>query len=187
MGEVGTTPGAGLDGVLKALCRVMCFRSAAIVSNGIQLAQYGEAPASLHATPLRHGTERFGELMVGFRSGESRLDAADEVVLDLLATPIAVAVRATELADELARSRIEVISGREEERRRLRRDLHDGLGPVLTGVVLNAEAALRLVRTSPDRSETLIGELPASHSVYVSQPAPVAELIMQAASAVAAR
>ena len=52
-----------------------------------------------------------------------------------------------------------MISAREEERRRLRRDLHDGLGPVLTGVVLNAETALRLVRADPARSEELLGEL----------------------------
>jgi two-component system NarL family sensor kinase len=49
-----------------------------------------------------------------------------------------------------------VIVAREEERRRLRRDLHDGLGPVLTGVVLNADAARRLVATDPVRSEELL-------------------------------
>ena len=52
-----------------------------------------------------------------------------------------------------------MITAREEERRRLRRDLHDGLGPVLTGVVLNAEAALRLVEGDPQRSAELITTL----------------------------
>ena len=52
-----------------------------------------------------------------------------------------------------------MINAREEERRRLRRDLHDGLGPVLTGVVLNAEAALRLVESDPSRSVELISVL----------------------------
>ena len=52
-----------------------------------------------------------------------------------------------------------MITAREEERRRLRRDLHDGLGPVLTGVVLNAEAALRLVEADPQRSAELITAL----------------------------
>src|SRR4029450_2972225 len=63
------------------------------------------------------------------------------------------------LAEELRRSREQVITGREEERRRLRRDLHDGLGPVLTGVVLNAEAALRLLTSDPARSADLLVEL----------------------------
>ena len=80
-------------------------------------------------------------------------------MLDLLAGPISVAVRAGLLSAELGRSREQVITAREEERRRLRRDLHDGLGPVLTGVVLNAEAALRLVETDPQRSAELISVL----------------------------
>ena len=137
----------------------MRLPSAAIVSRGTQLASYGQAPAALHSTPLRYGEERLGELIVGLRHGESRLDPADERLLGLLAAPIAVAAHASELAGELSQSRERVISGREEERRRLRRDLHDGLGPVLTGVVLNAEASLRLLRTDPARSETLLGEL----------------------------
>ena len=159
LGEVATPAGSGLGGVLQALCQVMRLPSAAIVSRGVRLAGYGQAPAALHSTPLRYGEERLGELIVGLRHGESRLDPADERLLGLLAAPIAVAAHASELAAELSQSREQVISGREEERRRLRRDLHDGLGPVLTGVVLNAEAALRLLRTDPARSETLLGEL----------------------------
>ena len=158
--EVGATvAGPGLDAVLPALCRVLRFPSAAIVHRGTTLASWGDGAGGLHAVPLHHGDERLGELVVGLRYGESRLAAADERVLTLLAAPIAVAVHATALAAELARSREQTISGREEERRRLRRDLHDGLGPVLTGVALNAEAALRLVRSAPERSEQLIGEL----------------------------
>jgi two-component system NarL family sensor kinase len=159
LGEVGTTSGTGLAGILEALCQVMRFPSAAIVLGGTQIVAYGEAPAALHATPLRQGDERLGELVVGLRSGESRLDPTDERIIDLLAAPIAVAVHAGILAEELRRSRERVISGREEERRRLRRDLHDGLGPVLTGVVLNADAARRLVETNPRRSATLLAEL----------------------------
>ncbi len=159
LGEVGTVTGAGLDGVLRALCEVMRLPSAAIVAHGTQLARYGEPGGALRAVPLHHGGERIGELVVGLRTGESTLDAADERILDLLATPIAVAVHATRLADDLGRSREQAISGREEERRRIRRDLHDGLGPVLTGVVLNAEAALRLVRNDPDRSVQLLSEV----------------------------
>lgn len=159
LGEVGAVTGAGLDGVLRALCNVMRLPSASVVYHGTQLASHGEAPAALRAIPLLRGEERVGELIVGLRSGQLRLDPDDERVLDLLAPPIAVAVHATRLADDLGRSREQVISAREEERRRLRRDLHDGLGPVLTGVVLNAETALRLVRTDPTRSEELLGEL----------------------------
>ena len=155
----GTATGDGLDGVLEALCRVMRLPSATIIVADRIVARCGDDPHALASIPLAHGDEPLGELVVGLRPGESRLASADERVLSLLAAPIAVALHATGLADELSRSREQTITAREEERRRLRRDLHDGLGPVLTSVVLNAEAALRLVRADPARSETLIGDL----------------------------
>ncbi|MEU4393289.1 histidine kinase [Kribbella sp. NPDC023855] len=159
--EVGAQIGsaAGLAGVLAALCRVMRFPAAAIVVDGNQLSWYGELPAARHAIELRSGDDRLGELVVGLRAGESRVNAADEQVLALLAAPLAVAVQAKGLADELRESRERIISGREEERRRIRRDLHDGLGPVLTAVVLNADAARRLIEAEPRRTAALLAEL----------------------------
>ncbi len=155
--EVGAhLGGAALDDVLAALCRTLRLPFAAVVSGGAVVARHGERAEATAVVPL---TPDPGELVVGLRSGERRLAAADERVLTLLAAPIGVALRATALADELARSREQTISAREEERRRLRRDLHDGLGPVLTGVVLNAEAARRLIRTDPGRSAALLGDL----------------------------
>ncbi|MDX6261801.1 MAG: hypothetical protein QOH84_3489 [Kribbellaceae bacterium] len=161
MAEVGAQmgAGAGLTGVLAALCRVMRFPAATIVVEGKQISAYGELPAARHAIELRSGEDRLGELVVGLRSGESRVNAADEQVLLLLAAPLAVAVQAKGLADELRDSRERIIGGREEERRRIRRDLHDGLGPVLTAVVLNADAARRLIEAEPERSSALLAEL----------------------------
>jgi signal transduction histidine kinase len=129
------------------------------VVDGVELAAYGIRPPERHGVPISAGGEPVGELVVGLRSGESRLAAADERVLGLLAAPIGVAVRASRLADEVGRSRERIIGTREEERRRLRRDLHDGLGPVLTGVVLNAETALRLLPSDPERASTLLAGL----------------------------
>ncbi|MEV8373688.1 histidine kinase [Kribbella sp. NPDC056861] len=159
--EVGAQIGAagGLVGVLAALCRVMRFPAASIVVEGNQMAAYGELPAARHAIELWSGEERLGELVVGLRTGESRVNAGDEQVLSLLAAPLAVAVQAKGLADELRDSRERIITGREEERRRIRRDLHDGLGPVLTAVVLNADAARRLMETEPERTSALLAEL----------------------------
>ena len=159
--EVGARigAGAGLSGVLKALCRVMRFPAAALVIDGSQIAVHGELPALRHAVVLGSGDDRLGELVIGLRSGESRLNQADEQVLALLAAPLAVAVQASRLAGELRVSRERIVSSREEERRRIRRDLHDGLGPVLTGVVLSADAARRLLRTDPDRSSELLAGL----------------------------
>jgi two-component system, NarL family, sensor kinase len=41
----------------------------------------------------------------------------------------------------------------------LRRDLHDGLGPALTGVMLKAAAARRLISTTPAEAAELIRDL----------------------------
>lgn len=160
LGEVGTSSAGGLDGVLEALCRVMRYPAAEIVVHGHPIARYGELAAEARQPiALYSGEQPIGELVVGLRSGERRLDTADERVLALLAAPVGVAVQAGRLADELQVSRGRVISSREEERRRIRRDLHDGLGPVLTGVVLNADAALRLLETDQARSAELLANL----------------------------
>lgn len=153
--EVGTDLGPGLEGVLEALCRALRLPAAAIVTDGRTVAARGSLPADRHAVTL----PGVGELVVGVRSGDRRLGTDDERVLDLLAAPLTVAVQAERLADELRSSRERVVTGREEERRRIRRDLHDGLGPVLTGIVLNADTALRLLPTQPDRSAALLADL----------------------------
>jgi hypothetical protein len=44
----------------------------------------------------------------------------------------------------------------------LRRDLHDGLGPVLTGIAFRADAAGNVLRDDPERAEVLLRELRAS-------------------------
>jgi signal transduction histidine kinase len=72
---------------------------------------------------------------------------------------VAVAVRAVLLSQELQRSRERLVAAREEERRRLRRDLHDGLGPILTAVTLKADAARSALDTAPNRADGLLAEL----------------------------
>ena len=63
------------------------------------------------------------------------------------------------LSQELQRSRERLVAAREEERRRLRRDLHDGLGPILTAVTLKADAARSALATAPDQADGLLAEL----------------------------
>lgn len=159
LGQIGVSSGSELVGVLEALCHVMRMPAAAIVVNGITVAEYGSPTSARHAVVLWPDDERRGELVLGLRSGESTLNADDARVISLLVAPTAVAVHASILTQELARSRERVIVAREEERRRLRRDLHDGLGPVLTGVVLNADAARRLLPLDAERSAALLADL----------------------------
>lgn len=58
---------------------------------------------------------------------------------------------------------------REEERRRLRRDLHDDLAPTLAGLSMRAAAAAQIMRSDPDRSADLLGGLTAGITAAVAQ------------------
>jgi signal transduction histidine kinase len=99
----------------------------------------------------QHG-EVVGRLVVGWEYGPS-LRARDEHVLAELVGPLGLAVGWVRLAADLRRSSVAIVSAREEERRRLRRDLHDGLGPSLTGVSLGLRTALRQLDRSPAADE----------------------------------
>jgi two-component system NarL family sensor kinase len=90
--------------------------------------------------PLVHRGEWVGDLAVEVPAGRS-LSTADTTLLHDLARQAAVTVRAVQLAAELQASRSRIVTAREEERRRLRRDLHDGLGPSLAGILLKVQAA----------------------------------------------
>jgi signal transduction histidine kinase len=63
------------------------------------------------------------------------------------------------LTADLQRSRERLVAAREEERRRLRRDLHDGLGPTLATQTLKLEAARDLIATDPARATELMSGL----------------------------
>jgi signal transduction histidine kinase len=59
---------------------------------------------------------------------------------------------------ELQRARERLVATREEARRRLRRDLHDGLGPALAGAALKVEAAENLIESDPSAAARLLGD-----------------------------
>ncbi|MDN5749532.1 MAG: histidine kinase, partial [Pseudonocardia sp.] len=160
MGD-GLRGGADDDGVLTAVRDGLRLPYVAVRCDGVERPAIGVAPANLETVPLRYRDEVIGELVVGVRRGQSRLGAADRAALELLAGPLALAVRATVLSRAVQRSREAIVAAREEERRRLRRDLHDGLGPALTGMAFRADAAGNLLRADPDGAERQLVELRA--------------------------
>jgi two-component system NarL family sensor kinase len=68
-------------------------------------------------------------------------------------------VHAVRLTADLQSSRERLVNTREEERRRLRRDLHDGIGPTLTGLALQLHAVRELVRSKPEDAEETLARL----------------------------
>lgn len=126
----------------------------------------GEPVGAPYRMPLVYGSETVGRLALGRRAGEEDFSRADRRLLDDLARQIGAAVHAARLTDEavrlsedLQRSRERLVTAREEERRRLRRDLHDGLGPQLAAVTMKAEAARDLLPVDPDCSEALLEDI----------------------------
>ena len=107
--------------------------------------EHGTAAQAVEAVPLVHGAEPVGRLLLGVRAGERGFRPSELALLHDLARQAGAAIHAQRLRNDLARSRERLVVAREEERRRLRRDLHDGLGPTLAAIGMRAEAAAALL------------------------------------------
>jgi len=125
------------------------------------VAQRGVRQAATVSVPLMHGTEPVGSLVLGIRSGEDGFRADETALLEDLARQAGSAIHAVRLRADLARSHERLVVAREEERRRLRRDLHDGLGPSLAAIGLRAEASAELLESDPAAAKRLLDELGA--------------------------
>jgi len=108
--------------------------------------------------PLVYQSETVGELAATPRPGEG-LSPRELSLLHDLGPQLAVALHASRLTEELRRSRERLVLAREEERRRIRRDLHDSLGPTLSGIAMEVDAALNLLETEPRVAAHLLSSL----------------------------
>jgi signal transduction histidine kinase len=111
--------------------------------DGRVLAQVGAAPAGGGQTtdlPLRFGGTLLGELRVSARRPGETYTPADARLLAALALQVAVVLQAFQLTEQLEAERDRVVTAAESERERLRADLHDGLGPSLSGIGLGLQA-----------------------------------------------
>jgi two-component system, NarL family, sensor kinase len=134
-------------------------------------AERGVRPATneVVARPLTSRGRGVGRLLVSPRGPSDPLSAADLRLLDDLCREVAVAADAARLTADLRASRERIVTGREEERRRLRRDLHDGLGPALAGIGMRAEAAQALVVDDPAAANRLLDELRSESAQAVGE------------------
>jgi signal transduction histidine kinase len=119
------------------------------------VAAYGTPCIDLLVVPLVHQGTPVGELRLAPRPGEQLRERDHRLVADL-APQVAAAVHAVELSRELRSARQRNVQLREEERRRIRRDLHDGLGPALAGLTFTLEAVRNLADSDLERADELL-------------------------------
>jgi signal transduction histidine kinase len=123
------------------------------------VAATGTASTSTLRLPLTYQGQSLGALEVAQRSPGDAFSTADRRLLEDLARQIGIAAHTVTLADELQRSREAIITSREEERRRLRRDLHDGLGAQLAALVMQTGTIRSQIRRDPGSAEQDLNEL----------------------------
>lgn len=100
-----------------------------------------------------------GRLQLEVDPSREPFRARDQRLLEDIGSHVGAVVQAIAVNQELQHARERLVAAREEERRRVRRDLHDGLGPSLAGMVLKLEAAQELIDRDPDRASTLVSQL----------------------------
>jgi two-component system, NarL family, sensor kinase len=110
---------------------------------------------------LVHGHRSFGTLVAGQRSADEPFGPGEVALLHQLARQLAATLQARAAGSELQQARVELVRGREDERRRLRRDLHDGLGPMLAGTLLHADT-LRAELADRPEAALLAGKVTAN-------------------------
>ncbi|XVQ88627.1 sensor histidine kinase [Microbispora siamensis] len=122
----------------------------------VESGQVGPSPREV---PLVWHGEPVGRLLVGPPGARRFAAAHDERVLATLLPYVADVAHAVRMAADLQRSRERILAAREEERRRLRRDLHDGLGQTLGAMAMTINLARISLAKSPDTADNLLRDL----------------------------
>jgi signal transduction histidine kinase len=120
---------------------------------------YGKPTSEPVAFPLTYQGVTIGQLLVAQRAPGEAFTEAEARLLQNIAHQAGTAVYALQLTADLQKARQQIVTSREEERRRLRRDLHDGLGPSLAAQMLKVGSARTLLAQRPERADELLAEI----------------------------
>ncbi|MEU8376784.1 histidine kinase [Micromonospora sp. NPDC048894] len=122
-------------------------------------AAHGQATTALERFDMVTHGEWVGRLVVARRAAGTRFTPVERRLLSDVAMHASVAAATARLIRDLRDSRERLVTAREEERRRLRRDLHDGLGPTFAGMSMQVRAARKLATADQDRLTRILDGL----------------------------
>jgi signal transduction histidine kinase len=142
--DAAAAPEEVLPAVVRTVGEALRLRCVTIEVGGQETAHWGQwVDGTRLELDLPFAGESIGRLTVQARDPGEPFSAADRSLLESLASQVSVAARAVALTQALQTSRERLVATLEEERRRLRRDLHDGLGPTLAGIALGIDTVRR--------------------------------------------
>ena len=158
--EDSLTPESVLPTLVETIAQTLKLPYVALATQGEQpLVSFGRTMANTQSFPLVYQGAAIGALLVAPRSPGERFTPAEEQLLHNVAQQAGTAVHALQLTADLQHARQQIVSSREEERRRLRRDLHDGLGPSLAATLLKIGSARALLGQRPEMTDRLLAEM----------------------------
>jgi signal transduction histidine kinase len=152
-------PGEALQTVVDTIRSALRAPYVAVEIDGRTAAAAGDsADSATLVRPIVHQGVTLGDIVVASPQGRA-LDPRERSLLDELVRHAAPALLAARLTDDLQESRQRLVAAREDDRRRLRRDLHDGLGPNLAGVALGIDVAIGRLDVDPVEARALLKEV----------------------------
>lgn len=161
--EATAVPGEVLNNIVETIAQALRLPFAAIkiVEEGeiSRRVTFGKPQQDKYEFPLVYQSEVLGYLVVASREPGEAFSPADQNLLENIARQAGPAIYALKLTADLQRSRERLVVGREEERLRIRRDLHDGLGPMLASQSLLLETLEKLIHQDMAKAELVISEL----------------------------
>ncbi|PZF80608.1 sensor histidine kinase [Jiangella anatolica] len=157
LGDAGSTDEL-LRGLAEDIGRSMRLESVGIEVDGGIVVRWGRPTTAGESIPLVHRGEDVGRLAVTAPPGET-LGGREQSTLRDLAAVVATAVAVGRAAASVEQLRERVATARLEERRVIRREIHDGLGPSLAGLRLGLQGARNLLDTDVEAGKRLLGAL----------------------------
>lgn len=130
---------------------------------------------------LLHLARSCGRLALYRRSPRERFTSADERLVGAFLSPIAATLASRRFVDDLRKSRERLVLAQAEERHRLRRDIHDGLGPLLAAVAMHADVEMMQLDRSPEALHETLGKVRSTAGAAITDVRRIIEDLRPAA------